>query len=84
MNPLVNNSGSIISNIIKSFTMNKFSPKTLCENMLAQNTQAREMISSMQQACGTRNPREYVLEQCEAQGISREQVMQLAQTLGIK
>lgn len=84
MNPLVNNSGSIISNIIKSFTMNKFSPKSMCENLLMQNSQAREMINSMQQACGTRNPREYVLEQCEAQGLSREQVMQLANTLGIK
>lgn len=84
MNPLVNNNGSIVSNIIKSFTMNKFSPKTMCENMLMQNPQAREMINNMQQMCGTRNPREFVLEQCASQGISREQVMQLANTLGIK
>ena len=56
----------------------------MCENMLMQNPQAREMINNMQQMCGTRNPKEFVLEQCASQGISREQVMQLATTLGIK
>lgn len=84
MNPLVNNFESIISNIIKSFTMNKFSLETYCKNLLTQNKDAREMIKNMQQACAARDPKEYVIEQCISQGLSRDQVMELANTLGIK
>lgn len=58
-------------------------PRQLAQNILSNNPQARQMIASMQQQCGNRNPRDFVLEQCRNQGISEADVMQIAGKLGL-
>ncbi|MDE5564588.1 MAG: hypothetical protein K2I93_05485 [Oscillospiraceae bacterium] len=60
------------------------SPQQLAQNILSNNPQAQKMLSSMQQQCGTRNPKDFVMETCRNNGIDQNQVMQLANMMGLK
>ena len=59
-------------------------PQQLAQNILQKSPQAQQMLNSMQQQCGNRNPRDFVLEQCRNRGIDQNQVMQIANMLGLK
>lgn len=87
MNPLIHSmsgNNNIISNILASIMKNNLNPRSICMNMLSQNSDAQQMLSNMQNACGSRNPRDFVIETCKNNGISEEQVLTLANKLGIK
>ena len=59
-------------------------PQQLAQNILQNNPQAQQMMNAMQQQCGNRNPRDFVLEQCRNNGINENQVMQIAQRMGLR
>lgn len=85
MNPLMN---MIPNNSPFSALMNVLqggaNPQQLANNILQKNPQAQQMLNAMQQQCGNRNPRDFVLEQCRNRGIDQNQVMQIANMLGLK
>ncbi len=59
-------------------------PQQLAQNIISNNPQAQQMLSSMQRQCGTRNPKDFVLEMCRNNGVDQNQVMQLANMMGLK
>ena len=59
-------------------------PQQLAQNILNNNPNASQMLNAMQQKCGNRNPRDFVLEQCRNNGINENQVMQIAQMMGLR
>lgn len=81
MNPLINSNP--ISLILEALG-GKLTPQALCQNLLSQNPEAAQFLNTMKQACGTRDPRSFVLEQCKQNGIPEEEVMMLAKRIGIK
>jgi hypothetical protein len=71
---------SQIMNTIRSGT----NPQAMAEQILQNNPQASAMINMMKNQCGNSNPRDFVLNYCNQNGIDTNSVMQLANMLGIK
>lgn len=84
MNPLINNSGMNPISMILQALKGELSPQKICQNILSQNPEAVQFVQQMQQACGTNDPREFVIQQCKEKGISEADVMLLAKSCGIK
>lgn len=68
-----------IMNTIRSGT----NPQVMTQQILQNNPQASAMINMMKNQCGNGNPRDFVLNYCNQNGIDTNSVMQLANMLGI-
>ena len=84
MNPLINNTGLNPISLILQALKGDLSPQKMCQNILSQNPEAVQFMQQMQKACGTRDPKEFVMQQCREKGISEADVMLLAKSCGIK
>lgn len=67
-------------NQMLQFINNGGSPQNFINN-LARNQQGVQQLKNM---VGNRNPRDFVLQMARQKGIDQNQVMQLAQKLGLK
>lgn len=80
MNPLLQNNPIIgIMNMLRNGN-----PKTIAENIMSQNPECRQMLQNAQNACGNGNPKDFVLDQAKQNGMDPEQVMKLANMMGLK
>lgn len=79
MNPLVHNPISMLFDAIRS---RDFVRKA--QNVLSQDPSAQAMLKSCQNECGTKDPKEYVLNKCKESGMDMDQVMFAAKILGLK
>lgn len=59
-------------------------PYQLYQDALNQNPQAKKMLNSMQQQCGAGNPMHYVIGMFRNVGIDKNQVIQLANAMGLR
>lgn len=59
-------------------------PQTLAQNIMQSNPRMQSTISQMQQQCGKQNPRDFVLNLCQQRGIPQNQVLQIANFMGLR
>ena len=59
-------------------------PQAMAAQIMQQNPQAAAMVQEMQRNMGGRSPKELALEYCRSQGIDEDQVIGLAQRMGIR
>lgn len=72
-----------IMNTIRSGTNPQVMAQQMAQQILQNNPQASAMINTMKNQCGNGNPRDFVLNRCNQNGIDTNSVMQLANMLGI-
>lgn len=59
-------------------------PMQLANTILQKNPQAQNILNQMKAQCGDKNPRDFALEMCRQQGGDPNQLLQLAQKLGVQ
>lgn len=83
MNPIMQMSNlNPINKILQM--INGQNPQNIVQNMLSNDPQLQNMLNSMKQQCGSGSPKDFVIEQCKNRGISEQDVLMLAEKLGIK
>lgn len=58
-------------------------PRAMAQNILNSNPQASVLLNTLQNQCGSSNPKDFVLNYCAQNGIANNEVMQLASMLGL-
>lgn len=84
-NPFVDSMQTInpMNNLITMINQG-VNPQQLAQNILNNNPQAVQFVQSMQRQCGNNSPRDYVLSYCQQNGINKDAVLSLANSLGIR
>lgn len=59
------------------------SPQEIMNGLLQRNPGAGEFLRRMQENCGTRDPKQFVLGYLQQSGADMDQVMALAQKMGL-
>lgn len=85
MNPIIqmisgNSPFGQIMNILNSGR----NPQEIAMFIVQNNPQAKQALDGMRQQCGNGNPKDFVLNYCRNNGIDENQVMQIANRLGLK
>lgn len=84
MNPIMQMmNGSPVTQLLEAIN-NGMNPQAMAQQIIQQNPQAMQMIQEMQRNLGGRSPRVAAMEYCRNNGISEQDVMRLASSLGIK
>lgn len=85
MNPIMQmiSSNSPIGQIMSVLNCGK-NPQELAMSIVQNNPEAQQMLNSMRQQCGNNSPKDFVLSYCRNNGIDENQVMQIAQKIGLK
>lgn len=63
---------------------NGANPQQLVQSTINNNPKAVQEIKRMQQECGNQNPRDYILNYFQNNGMNTNRVMQVAKMLGLK
>lgn len=59
-------------------------PQIMAEGLLQRNPQARQFLTQMQNQANGRSPKEMVMQYAKQSGISEEEVMKIANKMGLK
>lgn len=63
---------------------NGANPQQLAQNIIANNPRAVQEVQRMQQQCGNQNPRDFILNYFNQNGGNMQEIMQVANMLGLK
>ena len=77
--PMMNNP---INNVL-NFMNNGGDIRSMANQMLS-NPQANQRLAQMKNMIGNKSPKDFVLQVAKQQGVSENQIMQLANKLGLK
>lgn len=87
MNPLRNFMGqasqSPINGILQMMN-GGMNPQFLADQVLQKNPQAKQFLQQMQNQANGRSPKEMVMQYAKQNGISEQEVMQLASRMGLR
>lgn len=59
-------------------------PQALAQNIMQRNPDAQKLNRSLHQNCGNQNPRDFILEQCRNNGYRDDEILQIAQHMGLR
>lgn len=71
-------------NGIMQMMNNGMNPQAFANQILQQNPQAKQFLTQIQNQANGRSPKEMALQYAKQQGISEQQLMQLANRMGLK
>ena len=82
-NPLIPPNQMSPIDMVMNNINNGMDPRLMAQNIINSNPQASVLLNTLQNQCGNNNPKDFVLNYCTQNGISNNEVMQLAKMLGL-